>query len=299
MDAKLSYVVPVFNRTASLREAVASVLQQDSGPFEIIVVDDASTVDTRPSIADFEQQGLVKYTRLKQNLGPGGAKNHGIKMATGDYIVVLDSDDLIAPGAPKLIRTTISATSADLIFGNCLDDNGLPLSDLGEAVKTASYVDLLVRGAPGEFMPIIRREAFASLGFRTDLRGFEHITWLECAQAGQKIVFINQATRIYRMHGADRICAPANMARDYERLARGWQAHLAAFGDDLARYDYIKCILTIAKARLYTRACGNLGEAWREGVSRSLKRASLWSAPIRLIPTKLARRIVAARFQRT
>jgi len=97
----ISVVIPAFNRPQKMRRAVASVLgQKDLRPndLEIIVVDDAST----PPLLLVDADPRVKIVRLTENKGPSGARNAGIRAASGDYLAFLDSDDLWLPD--KLAR---------------------------------------------------------------------------------------------------------------------------------------------------------------------------------------------------
>jgi len=93
----VSTIIPVFNRPAMLREAVASVLSQTWRPVEIVIVDDASTDDTPKVIAALAAQHPEVRSIRKANGGPGLAREAGRLEAQGDFIQYLDSDDLLMP----------------------------------------------------------------------------------------------------------------------------------------------------------------------------------------------------------
>lgn len=90
---KLSIIVPVFRTEKYLVQCVESVLSQDYSNFELILVDDGSD-DNSPTICD---EYALKDSRVivfhQNNSGPSAARNAGICLATGDYILFLDSDD--------------------------------------------------------------------------------------------------------------------------------------------------------------------------------------------------------------
>lgn len=92
---KVTAVIPVYNRTETLKDAVESVLFQDSGEIEIIVVDDGSETDLRPLLKPY--LNIIRFIRLEKNMGVSRARNEGIKAAQGDYIAFLDSDDVWLP----------------------------------------------------------------------------------------------------------------------------------------------------------------------------------------------------------
>jgi glycosyltransferase involved in cell wall biosynthesis len=90
----VSVVVPTYNRSRYVGEAVDSVLAQTLRDLELIVVDDGSTDDTADQLARFA--GRLEYVRT-ENQGPARARNEGMKRAKGDYIAYLDSDDRYYP----------------------------------------------------------------------------------------------------------------------------------------------------------------------------------------------------------
>jgi len=90
VEVKVSVIIPTYNRAKFLEEAINSVLNQTYKDFEIIVVDDGSTDNTKEIIRKF---GEIIYIYQK-NKGVSSARNKGIKMSRGEYIAFLDSDDL-------------------------------------------------------------------------------------------------------------------------------------------------------------------------------------------------------------
>jgi glycosyltransferase involved in cell wall biosynthesis len=93
-----SIVLPTYNRADFLPDAVAAIRTQQYAAWELIVVDDGSTDDTRARIAALAQ-GFSPPTRYvyQQNRGPGAARNRGIELTRGEFIAFYDSDDLWLP----------------------------------------------------------------------------------------------------------------------------------------------------------------------------------------------------------
>jgi glycosyltransferase involved in cell wall biosynthesis len=98
---EVSVIIPTFNRSVMVRRALRSVLEQDHPDFEVIVVDDASSDDTREQIPN---RGKVKFIVHASNRGVSAARNSGIRYCSGRFIAFLDSDDYWLPG--KLSRQT-------------------------------------------------------------------------------------------------------------------------------------------------------------------------------------------------
>jgi GT2 family glycosyltransferase len=111
---RISVVVPVYNNAAGLSECLRAL--SSAGPAEeIIAVDDGSTDDS-PIIAAQSGVGLV---RLEQNSGAGAARNHGARQATGDVLLFVDSDVVVAPDTIARVRSTFErCPDVAAVFGS-------------------------------------------------------------------------------------------------------------------------------------------------------------------------------------
>ncbi len=91
----VSVIIPTYNRSGMVIQAVESVMAQDFRDFELIIVDDGSTDNTPERLSPFKNR--VRYI-YQENRGVSAARNKGINMASGRLIAFLDSDDLWLPG---------------------------------------------------------------------------------------------------------------------------------------------------------------------------------------------------------
>lgn len=99
---KISAVMPLYNTPFEyLSATVESILSQTFADFELIVIDDASSVEYSEFFEKFNDE-RIKYFKLEQNSGPGRARNEGVKKATGEYVALVDSDDISLPERFKL-----------------------------------------------------------------------------------------------------------------------------------------------------------------------------------------------------
>ncbi|MFQ5769234.1 MAG: glycosyltransferase family 2 protein, partial [bacterium] len=89
-------VIPTHNRAELLKEAIQSVLAQTFSDFELIVVDDHSTDNTRDVIASF-RDSRIKYVLNDRTTGGAGTRNAGIFRAQGEWVAFLDDDDVWLP----------------------------------------------------------------------------------------------------------------------------------------------------------------------------------------------------------
>jgi glycosyltransferase involved in cell wall biosynthesis len=92
---KVSVITVTFNREAFIREAINSVLAQSFTDWELLVIDDASTDNTKSIVDEYiSKDSRIKYFRNEQNLGIAKTRNRGLELAEGEYIAPLDSDDV-------------------------------------------------------------------------------------------------------------------------------------------------------------------------------------------------------------
>ena len=92
MQPVVSVIIPTYNSSATIIRAIESVFNQAFKSFEIIVIDDGSTDDTRSVLQPLVEKGSIVY-RHQENAGCGVARNRGVRMSQGKYLAFLDADD--------------------------------------------------------------------------------------------------------------------------------------------------------------------------------------------------------------
>ena len=111
-----SVVVPTYNRAEWIGATLRSVLSQSSQPHEIIVVDDGSADGTETVVGAFGAR--VRYVR-QENAGVSAARNHGARLATGEYLAFADSDDLWHPRKLEVQLTALRTSGAHWSITGC------------------------------------------------------------------------------------------------------------------------------------------------------------------------------------
>lgn len=97
MNLSFSFIIPVFNRPNEVHELLESLIFQTYiKDFEIVIVEDGSSVPSNEVINQFKDQLNISYYQ-KPNSGPGDSRNYGMRMAQGNYFIVLDSDCILPP----------------------------------------------------------------------------------------------------------------------------------------------------------------------------------------------------------
>jgi glycosyltransferase involved in cell wall biosynthesis len=174
-DIKISVIIPVYNREATIRAAIESVLSQTFEPYEIIIVDDGSS-DQSGQIVKSIKSSILKYF-YHENKGGALARNTGMQNATGNWIAFLDSDDTWRKKKlEKQIELLSNRPNMDFVHTNrthCFLDgqeNGGRIGNTEQELTDKQY--LLRHWAIKLSTVIIKKELLNEIGgkFRSDLR---------------------------------------------------------------------------------------------------------------------------------
>jgi len=123
MSVTISVVIPAYNAARWLQAAVESVLAQSLQAIEIVVVDDGSTDDIAELCRTFGSR--VRYVR-RENGGLSAARNTGVAHTSGDWLLFLDADDVLVPGALEALARTAESTVAGVVYGFVLQRREVP-----------------------------------------------------------------------------------------------------------------------------------------------------------------------------
>jgi len=212
MCPTVSIILPTYNRTQLLSQAIESVLDQTYRDFELIVVDDGSEKDTEPVVDTFDEWGNIRYIRHKTNKGASAARNTGIEAATGEYIAFIDDDDEWLP--TKLEKQVElmdnSSTGVGLIY--CwMDYYEYPDKKIREVHPTLSgdiFEEMLDRQRIGNSSTLlVRAEIVENVGlFDTSLPRGNDGDFIRRITKKYKVDYVPEAlVKYYTEHGARRI----------------------------------------------------------------------------------------------
>ena len=166
----VSVITPAYNAAEHIAATIESVLIQNYRNFELIVINDGSTDNTKDIITDFNDNKIRYF--YKENAGPASARNVGIKKSQGSFLIHLDADDMMTPDfIAKHLQEFEMYPEADLVYcDDCLiDENSKPI----RVIKRPDYTnrktlirDLFHCGFPVvPFRTCIRRSVFDKIGF--------------------------------------------------------------------------------------------------------------------------------------
>lgn len=114
---KYSFIIPVYNRPDEIEELLESLVHLSSSiPFEVVVVEDGSSISCKHIVDLYAKQLHISYY-YKTNSGPGDSRNYGMKVAKGSYFIILDSDCIIPPNYLVEVDTFLSNSFVDFFGG--------------------------------------------------------------------------------------------------------------------------------------------------------------------------------------
>lgn len=213
IEGLVSTVIPVYNRGAMLREAVASVLAQTWRPIEVIIVDDGSIDDTPRVAAELSAHLPDTITVLHQgNTGPGPARQAGLELSRGEFIQFLDSDDLLLPDKFDLQVTGLRGDpEAGISYGKTyvqIDGRRLPDPAQQSGEKHRRIFPGLLAGRFWQTStPLYRRSALEKIGAWSARRQLEDWEFDgRAGAAGIELHYCDSYLAEYRNHAEHRLC---------------------------------------------------------------------------------------------
>ncbi|NDV68895.1 glycosyltransferase [Dysgonomonas sp. 25] len=197
-----SIIIPVYNRPDEIDELLSSLVEQTDTDFEVIIVEDGSSIACKTVVEKYAGKLPVAYY-LIENSGPGQARNYGAKQASGDYLLILDSDCIIPPAYIASVRNELQETNADAFGGpDRALDSFTPVQKAINYSMTSLFTTGGIRGQKkkiGKFYPRsfnmgIRREVYEKLGGFAKMRFGEDIDFsIRIYNAGYKVALFLSA----------------------------------------------------------------------------------------------------------
>lgn len=197
---RISVVMALYNTPEEyLKKTVESILNQTFNDFEFIIIDDSSPHDYKPFFANYNDE-RIKYIKYDINQGPGHGRNEGIKISQGEYIAIVDSDDVYVPNRLEIQadfldkNPDISVVSAAYKYSN--KDKVPTVIENDDDIKAALLFDAQIANP----LAMFRRKIFAdnNLFYTEGLRFAEdYELWLEVLFSGLKMANLQQVLMIY------------------------------------------------------------------------------------------------------
>ena len=253
MIPQVSIIVPIYNTEKYLDKCIQSILCQTFVDFEVLLVNDGST-DNSGKICD---EYVCKDNRIKvfhqRNRGVSAARNRGLSMVKGTYILFLDGDDYwMSEDCLKLLVDEAIKRNADIVRGEyiAVDPNGNTLSERPlnkrkkecayHSISSVRYLNDVIQGDFFLVLSLIRYEKIANLKFNEGQVFLEDVDfYLRLLLQPLKCVFIPLRFYAYRKHNAS-----ASSAKSIRLLSDSFQmcnrfAEYICLTDDKCLKDYM------------------------------------------------------------
>lgn len=284
----VSVVIPAYRAVRSIAATLDSVLAQTYRDYEIIVVNDGS-----PDSAELEnvlERYASRLTYIRQeNQGPAGARNTGILAARGEYVALLDADDLWEPDhLAAQVPVLAGDASVDLVYADArifgdAPEQGHTVMELSPSEGEVTFESLVMcRCTVNICVCVARRQALLDAGlFDPAFRGTEDIDmWLRLVKRGGHIIYQRRVLGRYRKQAG-------SLSSDSVRMIEGFLAVLAKAAQDpnltWTERDAIESQCAHQRARL---ALENGKRAFlagdRNAAIRDLSRANAYFESMRL-----------------
>lgn len=215
MNPQVSVIVPSFNHEAYIGAAIRSVLAQSLDAFELVIVDDAS-IDTSWSIIEGFDDPRIRTLRHQSNCGAHATLNEALAMACGEYVAILNSDDIFHPRRLEALLDAARAADAGLAFSDLefIDDDGQPIADHPRTLEhqrtrqwcggqPASTWFLAGNLAVTTSNFLFRRQLLDELGGFLPLRYTHDWAWALTVAAHQPLCWVREPLLRYRVHAAN------------------------------------------------------------------------------------------------
>jgi len=251
MQPKVSVVIPCYNREKFIAETVNSVLSQTWPNIELIVVDDGCTDGSRAVLESFGPRLVILEHPGRVNRGQSAAINLGLRHSIGEYLAILDSDDLYAPDKiEKQVRFLENNPEFGLVYANCIS-----IDEKGKELHKMYYSGHTPPDGPDQVLEdccfnvpsnaLLRRSVFEQVGFLDEaLRSAQdHDYGIRIAEVA-RIGYLDECLWNYRRHGGS-----ISNNRTLERWKNGFKILEAA----RKRYPYPPATVRRRKAVLHFR----------------------------------------------
>ncbi len=185
----ISLIVPVYNRPDEVGELLESLSKQTDMDFELMIVEDGSTLPCSDEVKAYEGKMKIKYF-AKENTGPGITRNYGYERCTGNYGIFLDSDCIIPPHYIATVKKSLTNQYVDAFGGPDKADESFSILQKAIDYTMTSFITTggirsgskkLDKYYPRSFNMGISREVFESTG------GFPAVKFANTKAAGEDI----------------------------------------------------------------------------------------------------------------
>jgi cellulose synthase/poly-beta-1,6-N-acetylglucosamine synthase-like glycosyltransferase len=255
--ARVSVIIPTYNRARLVGEAIESVLAQTYRDFELLVVDDCSNDNTAEVVSRYGDK--VRYLSRKVNGGCGAARNEAIRLSTSEFVTFLDSDDLYLP---RRLEVGVGLLEANPEYGASYVD--MQIIDVNGKLSVPSHLARCGCCPSGWLLDwLFRRQLISPNTITLRREVLDRTGWFgQSLESGEDTVFFWRLARVTRIVGVPEVLVTGRDSPDSMSIrSSGDEKHLALLncwvaGETLALAEFTE--LTPRQRKLLARRIWNL-----------------------------------------
>lgn len=213
----VSVIMPAYNVEKYIEEAINSVLAQSYTNWELLVIDDGSTDKTLQIVQKIaEKDNRVFLIRNEKNMGVARTRNRGFELCTGEYVALLDSDDIWHTEKLEKQVDLAKTTGADILYCSyrIVDDNGQKKCNDLIVPEVLDYKFLLVENIIGLSTAFLKSEIVKKYRFNPNFYHEDYVFWLQLLQDGKKARGLKEVLSDYRLVPNSRSANKWNSAKN-------------------------------------------------------------------------------------
>lgn len=198
----VSVVMPAYNCDRFIEAAITSVINQTYGNWELIIIDDGSSDSTCSVAESFSKEDKrISIVKNPNNMGVAKTRNRGLDLAKGDYVALLDSDDLWCSDKLEKQIALAKKANADIVYCSyaIIDECGNKRCDDFVVPETTDYNEMLVRTTVNCSTAVLSRKIVDNYRFCTDYYHEDFLLWLDILKDNKTAVGVVDVLAKYRV----------------------------------------------------------------------------------------------------
>lgn len=254
-----SVVIPCYNRAWCIEKAILSAVEflDNRNGAEIVVVDDGSKDETIKivealfaKLRNINCAIRLNLIRQDKNLGVCATKNTGARLASGKWIIFLDSDDELISGTFEEMQKSLSSNAdLPLHFFRCTSSNGLSVESSCLTVDRRKFSDYLRFGTDGEALPVVKKDVFCQFPYDEDISGYESLAYMRIAKVHRYVCIHELVARRYNVSHLDRLSSAKNFKKRSRGLAKGHLRIISEHFSEMNCFTVAKYVLKFLRMR--------------------------------------------------
>lgn len=219
----ISIIMPAYNCERFIEIAIRSVIRQTYQNWELLVIDDGSTDATKDIVVALSlEDDRIKLLTNSKNMGVAKTRNKGFELSSGQFVALLDADDVWH--SDKLEKQLVLAqkTGADIIYCSysIVDEAGTNICNDFIVPHKTNYDNMLVRSVISCSTALLSRSIVEQYSFRTDFYHEDLLLWLELMRDGMNAYGVTDVLAQYRILSGSRSNNKLKSARERWKIYR-------------------------------------------------------------------------------